>query len=95
MSTNEIISKISEWKNVYLEVNALDSITPYIHMYTAHLPQLLEKHEHFACFTQEGAEHLNDFLKTYYFRSSSKIRRGKEFIKQVLKKRNRIELNFE
>ena len=42
----------------------------------------------------QGVEKLNDFIKTYYFRSNNKMKKKgakNDFVYQLMKKRNRIE----
>ena len=64
---------------------------PYSHALVWHVPDMLEKHGNINLFNQQGLEKLNDFIRVYFFRSTNKKRSHKEYLYQLLAKRNRVE----
>jgi hypothetical protein len=70
------------------------NITPYWHVLYFHTKELLERHNEIASFSNQSNEKLQHFMKICYVRSTNKKRSNKKYLKQVLKKRNRMEFFF-
>ena len=62
-------------------------MTPYIHLLTSHIPEMLELHGSLAAFTQQGVEKLNDIITQDYIKSTN----HRDILKQVMLKLNRLE----
>ena len=61
-----------------------------MHALCAHVPEFLKLYENISYFTQQGMEKYNDTASKHYFRSSN--HRGISALKQLLLKKNRIQL---
>lgn len=85
----EISRLAKEWARLYLTIYHSKNITPYIHIFIHHLCQFNELHFDVNSFNMQGLEKLNDMTTRQYFSATNK--KEKEFLKQILNKRNRIE----
>ena len=90
MSTEEL--KIFEvrtnnWLKKFLEIYQTKQVTPYIHLLTSHIPEMLELHGSLADFTQQGVEKLNDIITQDYFKSTN----HRDSLKHIMLKLNRLE----
>ncbi|RNA04363.1 hypothetical protein BpHYR1_041171 [Brachionus plicatilis] len=63
-------------------------VTPYIHAFTNHFHEFIQKELNVNNFNLEGLEKLNDLTTQEYFKASNK---RKSTVKQILSKRSRIE----
>lgn len=93
MATFEITAfeeKVKLWLELFLQVYQTKHVTPYMHALVAHLPEFLTIYGSIIPFTQQGLERLNDQYTHYYFRGTN--HRDYEALKQLLLKKNRIEL---
>ena len=70
-------------------MNDAEKITPYIHSFINHVPDVIEKHKNLNFFSTQALEKLNSVTKTNFFRSTNKKRNS--FLIQLLEKANRIE----
>jgi hypothetical protein len=68
----------------------VEKITPYINTFVHHLHEFVELYGNVKVFNQQGLEKLNDQTTTQFFRGTNR----KEFLKQLLNKRNRIKFNI-
>ena len=66
-------------------------ITPYIHIFTFHLPEFIQKHKNINIYNLQGLEKLNDFVTQIYHCSSNKHKLNNSYIFQMIKKRNRVD----
>ena len=90
MSAEEIKAfelKTKKWLEKFLEVYQTKHVTPYIHLLTSHIPEMLELHGSLAAFTQQGVEKLNDIITQDYFKSTN----HRDSLKQIMLKLNRLE----
>ena len=65
MSAEEIKAfelKTKKWLEKFLEVYQTKHVTPYIHLLTTHIPEMLELHGSLAAFTQQGVEKCNSSI---------------------------------
>ena len=90
LNMNEFREKLKVWIRDFLLMRSGYAF-PYAHALVWHIPDMLEKHENINLFNQQGLEKLNDFIRIYFFRSTNKKRTKKEYLCQLLDKRNRIE----
>ena len=84
---NNLRVELKQWLKVYLIVNP-GKISPYVHSFVSHCPDMLEKHLNLYMYNQEGMEMLNNFIKIYYIRCTNK---RNKYLYQIINKRNRIE----
>ena len=89
MNYEDINREAIEWGKLFLSVYESKHITPYIHIFITHLGQFVQQHKDVNSFNMQGLEKLNDLTTKQYFQATNK--REKEFLKQILNKRNRIE----
>ena len=88
--THELLKvKTRKWLSLYKSVYEIREITPYMHILTSHLHELMEIHGDLNLFNQEGFEKKNDIVRMNYFSSSNKHLQS--FKQQILKKCNRID----
>ena len=85
----EIKERTAFWLALFLQVYFAEKITPYIHAFVHHLHEFVELYGDVNLFNQQGLEKLNDQTTTQFFRGTNK----KEYLKQLLNKRNRMEVN--
>ncbi len=87
--------KLKLWLQSYLIINKQyrnsDTIGPYLHNFCFHLPELIEKHGNINLFNTQGLEKLNHFCSNYYHCSTNKNNKDKKYLKQLIRKRSRIE----
>ena len=85
---------LKDWLLKYLKLRPTENhqITPYIHTFVFHLGELTEKHKNINIYSCQGLERLNEFIKKMYFCSSNKNNYLNSFLRQIILKRNRIEL---
>ena len=86
-------SDLFQWLKFYIKLDPSDSyeVTPYVHIYTFHLPDLITKLENINFYNTQGLEKLNHFSTQYYHFSTNKHKTDNKYLIQILKKRNRIE----
>jgi hypothetical protein len=65
--------KLTTWLSFYLLIRG-GNISPYVHAWTWHIPEMLEKHINLNYYNQQGLEKLNDFIRNDYFRSTNRNR---------------------
>lgn len=85
----DVIKRSTEtWLNDFLFIYHRSDVTPYIHAFTNHLHEFIQKESNVNNFNLEGLEKLNDLTTQEYFKASNK---RKSTVKQILSKRSRIE----
>ena len=77
------------WLEKFTKLFPTKYVTPYMHILTFHVPQLLAMYSSISVFTQEGLERLNDKATVNYFAGTN--RKGNSAYKQLLLKFKRIE----
>jgi hypothetical protein len=94
--------KLKLWLDSYLIINReyRNSLTigPYLHNFCFHIPELIEKHGNINLFNTQGLEKLNHFCSNYYHSCTNKNNTNKKYLRQIIRKRSRIEffrLEFE
>lgn len=88
LNSKQIQDQTKSWANLFLSVFQRSEITPYIHVFISHLSQFVDMHNDINKFNIQGLEKLNDLTTSQYFRGTNK---KKDYLKQILAKRNRIE----
>ena len=90
-----IKKSIKAWIEDYLFINKKENysekLSPYIHCLVFHYSEMLAMHGNIHCFSTQPNEKLNDFCTQYYHKSTNKHYFDKEYLLQLIKKRNRIE----
>lgn len=90
-SIDELKIRLKNWVEVFMKMSCKNSskFTPYIHIFVHHIPEFLLIHGEIDSFNCQGLEKLNHLIKMSYFSNSNK--HSKEYLKQLLQKRNREE----
>ena len=88
LSANEVKLKTANWWIKFTSVYHKSHETPYIHLFVNHLHEFIDIHGDVNSYSQQGLEKLNDLTTSQFFRGTNK----KNFLKQILEKRNRLEL---
>jgi hypothetical protein len=92
---DELDLGLKRWLKTYLKILwenlRKNTIPPYIHVMCFHLCEMLEKFGSINNFTTQSLEKLNDFTTQYYHSSTNKKNFNKNFLLQLINKRNRIE----
>ena len=86
----EVGFKTKAWVTSFTAVYQAKDVTPYMHAFTMHVPEMLELHGNIVTFTQQGLEKLNDITTKQFQRSTN--HQELLSLRQILEKRNRIEL---
>ena len=76
------------WRSKFLEMYQSKNVTPYMHAFVSHVPEVLRIHGAIVPFTQQGLEKLNDSFTQFFYRGSN--HRDQEALTQMLQKANRI-----
>ena len=85
---------IRSFSRLNFQSNFTYNITPYWHVLFFHTKEILERHEEIASFSNQPNEKLQHSMKICYVRSTNKKKSNKKYLKQLLKKRNRLEFYF-
>ena len=78
----------AEWLELFLSIFHTNQVTPYIHLFVAHLADFISSFGDVDIFNIQGLEKLNDFTSQQYFRATNK-----HFFStyQMISYRNRVE----
>ena len=97
-SLEKLREDLKTWLQNYLLINEKNrnsnTISPYIHIFVYHIPQLIEIHHDLNVFNTQGLEKLNDFSTQYYHSCTNKQNENKEYLNQLFKKQNRMEFYY-
>ena len=97
-SIEKLSKDLQIWLQAYLFINEKNrnsnTISPYIHVFVYHIPQLIEIHHDLNIFNTQGLEKLNDFSTQYYHSCTNKQNEKKEYLNQLFKKQNRMEFYY-
>ena len=88
LTADDVKQQTASWWNKFTSVYHKSQETPYIHLFVNHLHEFIEIHGDVNSYSQQGLEKLNDITTSQFFRSTNK----KGSLKQILEKRNRLEL---
>ena len=58
------------WVSLYYDTHCSTDITPYMHVLSCHVPQLMRLHGNISHFCQQGLEKVNDLVTKRYHRST-------------------------
>ena len=83
----ELSTRLKKWLRDYIRMEP--KITPYIHIFVYHIPDLIERHKNLNLFSMQGMEKSNHFAKINFFRQTNHQKNG--FTTTLLEKLNRIE----
>jgi len=90
-----IKESLKELLNDYLFIskkeNNSEKLFVYLHCLIFHYSEMLEIHGSIHSFSTQPNEKLNDFFTQYYHKSTNKHYLNKNYLIQMIKKRNRIE----
>ena len=78
-----------DWIRLFTSIYQTKDVTPYMHAFAQHVPEFLRLYGNIVIFSQQGLEKLNDLTTKHYQRATN---HHYDALKQVLEKRNRIEL---
>ncbi|KAJ8031139.1 hypothetical protein HOLleu_27773 [Holothuria leucospilota] len=84
-----LAEKCKEWVTLFCKVYQAKDVTPYMHILMFHIPESIRIHGNINVFSQQGMEKMNDFVTSWYFRSSNHNK--VEALEQILMKQNRTE----
>ncbi|CAF1198948.1 unnamed protein product, partial [Didymodactylos carnosus] len=73
-----------KWGQNFIDLFGYEMVTPYVHVFAAHLPEFYHKWMNLNTFSLEGVEKLNDLITSDYFRATNK---KESFLQQILRKR--------
>jgi len=79
--------KMKAWSDRYFDIYQTKHATPYIHLLTNHIYEMLNVYESLALFPQQGVEKSNDVITQDYFKSTN----HRDSLQQILLKLNRLE----
>lgn len=86
---DKIKTNIKMWMNKFLTVYQTKDVTPYMHAFSAHVPEFLSLYGNIEQFTQQGMEKYNDITSKNFFRSTN--HQGISAIRQLFFKRKRVQ----
>ena len=86
----QIDCKAKTWVTRFKLLYQSKDVTPYMHALAMHVSEFIHLYGNLVAFTQQGLEKLNDITTKQFQRSTN--HRDISSLKQILEKRNRIEL---
>jgi hypothetical protein len=89
---SQLSIKLRQWLKRFQIINLNRPITPYIHMFVYHFPELLAKHN-VSLYTLQGIEKMNDFSSINYHSHTNRKRKNNAYITQLINQANRDELH--
>ena len=78
------------WVTSFTSLYQKKDVTPYMHCFAMHTCEFVRLYGNIVTFTQQGLEKLNDLTTKQFQRSTN--HRGTSALKQILEKRNRLEI---
>ena len=82
-------SSAKTWVDLYRTVYLAKDVTPYMHVLSYHVPEVMRMYGNISYFCQQGLEKLNDQVTKWYFRSTNF---GKSALKQIMLKQGRLRM---
>ena len=90
ISKDDLKKSTKKWLSDFTAIYDANHVTPYIHCFANHLHEFVELYGNVNQFNLEGLEKLNHLTHSHVFRSTN---RHVDYLKQVMRKRNRIEVS--
>jgi len=90
----QIGTKLRLWLKFFLTVYQSKSVTPYMHIFSIHVAEMLLLHNDISSFNGQGIEALNKKVLRSYHCSTNKHVKNKSWLKQTLDNRSRKEFFF-
>jgi len=91
LSLGEIKNNIDEFFENFKKTYQPDKMTPYFHILTNHVIEMLENTDNINIFSQQGLEKVNDITTTeFFFASNKKTTKNTDYVIQILFRRMRI-----
>ena len=84
-----LIKRLKNWLSFYIILTNDNLITPYVHIFVYHVPELIRLYKNLNIFSMQSLEYLNSRTKLHYFRNTNK--QTKSVTTQLLQKQNRME----
>jgi len=84
-----LIKRLKNWLSFYIILTNDNLITPYVHIFVNHVPELIRLYKNLNIFSMQSLEYLNSRTKLHYFRNTNK--QTKSVTTQLLQKQNRME----
>jgi hypothetical protein len=91
LNLDQLKLRLKKWLRKYVELGGSEEITPYIHIFVFHVPELIKKYRNINLFNCQGLEKLNELTIKDFHTSTNKKKQNKAYLKQLFEKRNRIE----
>ena len=82
-------SSAKAWVDLDSRVYLAKDVTPYMHVFSYHVSEVMRMYGNPTYFSQQGLEKLNDLVTKWYFRSTNF---GKTALEQIMKKQHRLRL---
>jgi hypothetical protein len=92
ISPDIIKRETSQWLKNFLTVYSSEEITPYMHIFVCHIHDFNRNFIDIHKYNMEGVEKANHNYIQTYFASTNKNVEDYKFIRQMIQKRNRIEI---
>jgi len=88
----EIKQRLQKWTDIFSKSGSFNSekLTPYLHIFCHHLPELIKLHKNINLFTCQGLEKKNELTKFVFHNKTNKKKH--QYLDQILKLITRIEL---
>ena len=67
ISADSFETKATNWLRLFTTVYQTRHVTPYMHLLTSHIAELLDIHGTIALFSQQGLEKMNDDVINFIF----------------------------
>ena len=86
LSVAEIKAMTNEFMEAYFACFERSSVTPYLHIFVAHLHEFKQINGTINNFNMQGLEKLNDMTTNQFFRATNKKKTTQEklWIKQII-----------
>ncbi len=93
LSCFEIRERNMQWLEMYNKLYFSQTVTPYMHVFVSHLPEITENHGNINFFNQQGVEKLNDLITCDFLKSNNRKESSKSsFLYQLMNKSNRRDI---
>lgn len=68
---NQFQLDVKAWVKAFLKVYHTNHITPYIHCFAMHVPEIMHMYGNLSTLSQQGLEKLNNITTAHFFRSTN------------------------
>ena len=86
---DEVKKASKDWLKDFTNIYDTKHVTPYMHIFVNHVHEFMEKYDDVNRFNVEGLEKLNHMTHSQVFRGTN---RSEDYLKQIMRKRNRMEV---